>query len=58
MPTVEMEKPARMDEMLNEVSKIKAAVTEAVDDGVHSALRAVNRAATRRKRQSKTPGTR
>jgi len=42
MPALEMEKPARMDEVLNEVSKITTAVTEALEDGVHSALRTVN----------------
>jgi ElaB/YqjD/DUF883 family membrane-anchored ribosome-binding protein len=35
-----VEKPATMDEVLREVSRIKSVVTEAVDDGVRSALRA------------------
>ncbi|MFZ0340332.1 MAG: hypothetical protein WAL45_20065 [Terracidiphilus sp.] len=34
------EKPATVDEILREVSRIKSAVTDAVDDGVRSALRA------------------
>jgi ElaB/YqjD/DUF883 family membrane-anchored ribosome-binding protein len=34
------EKPASVDEVLREVSRIKSVVTEAVDDGVRSALRA------------------
>ena len=33
-------KPATVDEVLREVSHIKSVVTEAVDDGVRSALRA------------------
>lgn len=36
-----LEKPASVDEVLREVSRIKSIVTEAVDDGVQSALRAV-----------------
>lgn len=35
------EKQAAMEEILSEVSRIKSVVTEAVDDGVQSALRAV-----------------
>jgi len=35
-----LEKPASVDEILREVSRIKSVVTEAVDDGVRSALRA------------------
>ena len=35
------EKPATVEDVLSEVSKMKSAVTEAVDDGVRSALRVV-----------------
>ena len=35
-----LEKPATVDEILREVSRIKSVVTDAVDDGVRSALRA------------------
>lgn len=35
-----LEKPASVDEVLREVSRIKSVVIEAVDDGVRSALRA------------------
>jgi ElaB/YqjD/DUF883 family membrane-anchored ribosome-binding protein len=35
-----IEKPASVDEILREVSRIKSVVTDAVDDGVRSALRA------------------
>ena len=34
------EKPASVDEVMREVSRLKSVVTEAVDDGVRSALRA------------------
>jgi len=37
---VTLEKPASVDEVLREVSRIKAVVAEAVDDGVRSAMRA------------------
>jgi ElaB/YqjD/DUF883 family membrane-anchored ribosome-binding protein len=36
-----MEKPATVDDVLREVSRMKSVVTEAVDDGVQSALRAI-----------------
>jgi len=35
-----LEKPATVDEVLREVSRIRSVVTDAVDDGVRSALRA------------------
>ena len=35
-----IEKPASVDEVLREVSRIKSVVTDAVDEGVRSALRA------------------
>jgi ElaB/YqjD/DUF883 family membrane-anchored ribosome-binding protein len=35
-----LDKPATVDEVLREVSRIKSVVTDAVDDGVRSALRA------------------
>jgi ElaB/YqjD/DUF883 family membrane-anchored ribosome-binding protein len=35
-----LEKPASVDEVLREVSRIKSVVTDAVEDGVKSALRA------------------
>jgi ElaB/YqjD/DUF883 family membrane-anchored ribosome-binding protein len=41
MPTEEMEKQGTVDEVLAEVSKIKAMLAEALDDSVRSALRAV-----------------
>ena len=41
MDTLEM--PASVDEVLREVSKLKTIVTEAVDDGVRSALKAVKK---------------
>ncbi len=34
------DKPASVDDVLREVSRIKSVVTDAVDDGVRSALRA------------------
>jgi ElaB/YqjD/DUF883 family membrane-anchored ribosome-binding protein len=36
-----LEKQAAVEDILREVSRIKTVVTEAVDDGVQSALRAV-----------------
>lgn len=36
-----LEKTATVDDVLREVSRIKTIVTDAVDDGVQSALRAV-----------------
>jgi len=36
-----LEKQASIDDILHEVSRIKSIVTDAVDDGVQSALRAV-----------------
>ncbi len=35
-----LEKPATVDEVLREMSRIKSVVTEAVEDGVQSALKA------------------
>jgi ElaB/YqjD/DUF883 family membrane-anchored ribosome-binding protein len=35
------EMPATVEDVLREVSKIKSTVTEAVDDGVRSAVRAI-----------------
>jgi ElaB/YqjD/DUF883 family membrane-anchored ribosome-binding protein len=36
-----LEKPATVEDVLKEVSRMRSAVTEAVDDGVKSALRAI-----------------
>ena len=36
-----LQKPATVDDVFREVTKIKAVVTEAVDDGVRSALRTI-----------------
>jgi ElaB/YqjD/DUF883 family membrane-anchored ribosome-binding protein len=36
-----LEKQATVDDVLREVSRIKSVITDAVDDGVQSALRAV-----------------
>lgn len=36
-----LEKQATVEDVLREVSRIKAGITDAVDDGVRSALRAV-----------------
>lgn len=41
MPAVVLEKPATVEDALREVSRIKSLVTEAVEDGVRSAVRAV-----------------
>lgn len=41
MPAVMMEKPATAEDALREISRIKSAVTEAVEDGVRSAVRAM-----------------
>ncbi|HUB29836.1 MAG TPA: hypothetical protein VL967_09065 [Terracidiphilus sp.] len=41
MPVNLMEKPATVDDVFREVSRIKSIVTEAVDDGVQSALRGI-----------------
>jgi ElaB/YqjD/DUF883 family membrane-anchored ribosome-binding protein len=41
MPATLFEKPAAAEEALREVSRIKSLVTEAVEDGVRSALRAI-----------------
>jgi ElaB/YqjD/DUF883 family membrane-anchored ribosome-binding protein len=35
------ENPASMEDLLNEVSRMRSAITDAVDDGVKSALRAI-----------------
>ena len=40
------EKPASVDEVLREVSCLKSVVTDAVDDGVRSALRAAKQGKT------------
>jgi ElaB/YqjD/DUF883 family membrane-anchored ribosome-binding protein len=36
-----LDKPATIDDVIREVSRFKAAVSEAVDDGVRSALRTI-----------------
>jgi ElaB/YqjD/DUF883 family membrane-anchored ribosome-binding protein len=36
-----LQKPATVEDLMNEASKIKSAVTDAVEDGVKSALRAI-----------------
>jgi ElaB/YqjD/DUF883 family membrane-anchored ribosome-binding protein len=36
-----LQKPATVEDLMNEASKIKSAVTDAVDDGIKSALRAI-----------------
>ncbi len=41
MPSDVLEMPATVEEALKEVSRIKTMVTEAVEDGVKSALKAV-----------------
>ena len=41
MPSDVIELPASVEEALREVSRIKAIVTEAVEDGVKSAMKAV-----------------
>jgi ElaB/YqjD/DUF883 family membrane-anchored ribosome-binding protein len=41
MPATLLEKQPSLEDVLNEVSRIKTVITEAVDDGVRSALRAV-----------------
>jgi ElaB/YqjD/DUF883 family membrane-anchored ribosome-binding protein len=41
MPIEELEKPATIDEVRNEISKIKGVLAEAVDDGVRTAVRAM-----------------
>ena len=41
MPTDVLPMPASVEEALREVSKIKAVVTEAVEDGVKTALKAI-----------------
>ena len=41
MPANVLEKPATVDDALREVSRIKSMVTEAVEDGVRSALQAI-----------------
>ncbi len=41
MPTDVLEMPATVEEALREVSRIKTMVTEAVEDGVKTALKAV-----------------
>jgi ElaB/YqjD/DUF883 family membrane-anchored ribosome-binding protein len=38
---VELEKPATVDDVVREFSKIKSMVADAVDDGVRSALRTI-----------------
>lgn len=43
MPAELVEKPTRIDEALREVSRIKSTVTDAVDEGVRSATRAIKR---------------
>ena len=41
MPADLLEKPATVEDALREVSRIKSVVTEAVEDGVRSAIRAI-----------------
>ena len=41
MPTDVLEMPATVEEALREVSRIKTAVSEAVEDGVKTALKAI-----------------
>lgn len=41
MPAEIFEKPATVEDVLREVSKMKSVVADAVDDGVRSALRAI-----------------
>jgi ElaB/YqjD/DUF883 family membrane-anchored ribosome-binding protein len=41
MPAEVLEKPATLDDTLREVSRIKSLVTDAVEDGVRSAVRAI-----------------
>ena len=41
MPAELLQKPATVDDVLREVSKFKSTITEAVDDGVRSALRTI-----------------
>ena len=41
MPAEIFEKPATAEELLREVSRIKSAVTDAVDEGVRSALKSI-----------------
>jgi ElaB/YqjD/DUF883 family membrane-anchored ribosome-binding protein len=41
MPSDVLEMPATVEEALREVSRIKSVVTEAVEDGVKSALKAI-----------------
>jgi ElaB/YqjD/DUF883 family membrane-anchored ribosome-binding protein len=41
MPDAVMEMPATFEEVLHDVAKIKETLTEAVDSGVRSAVRAV-----------------
>ena len=36
-----LQKPATVEDVIDEISKIKAAVTDAVDDGIKSALKAI-----------------
>jgi ElaB/YqjD/DUF883 family membrane-anchored ribosome-binding protein len=40
MPTDLFEKPATVEDVVREVSRIKSTVTDAVEEGVHSAMRA------------------
>jgi ElaB/YqjD/DUF883 family membrane-anchored ribosome-binding protein len=41
MPADLLQKPATVDDVLREVSKFKTTVSDAVDDGVRSALRTI-----------------
>jgi len=41
MPIDLLDKPATVDDVLREVSRIKSIVTDAVDDGVKSAVKAI-----------------
>jgi ElaB/YqjD/DUF883 family membrane-anchored ribosome-binding protein len=37
-----LEKPATVDDVLREVSRLKSVISDGVEDGVRSALRAIN----------------
>ena len=44
-----LEKQASVEDVLREVSRLKSVVTEAVEDGVQSAVKALSRAAVQPK---------
>ena len=43
MPIDLLDKPATIDDVLREVSRIKSIITDAVDDGVKSAIKAIKK---------------